>query len=477
MESDSYMKENPLRVKNTKGWVITACTFLIILPVTGVLSCYGVILVELQHEYKDLSDTKAGWIGSLAFGIMFASSPLSTGLFKRYSHRLVAIIGVLMCCAGLVASSFAYSANFLFFSYSLVFGIGSNFVDNTSLHLIGVHFPRKNSARATCFATLGWSVGALAMNPLAEILCSKYGWRWTWRIFGAFTFVVGILVVAFEPRTAHGFSALDDDCKKPETEIMVVSSTDEKKRPLARKPNHQQTTTEYIKTFMKALQAPGIILWFMGNIFLNLSLIFPFVNMMKFMTTSGISKANAAMVLLVVGVGDFIGRFLSTVFGDHICFPTIYIYPIFSVIMAGTTYSLVFANTYAHLIVYAIVIGTCTGIVNSMLFKATMDLFGSKILAESWTISLLAAGIGVMVGPTVAGLSYDITGSFNIAFFISTGFFLTGLVLTLAIPYCQRKADWRPEPMKKNEHVIQETVGIFATPKDEELVDHYVTAV
>ncbi|XP_033115807.1 monocarboxylate transporter 2-like [Anneissia japonica] len=480
--TEVQINNHAFSLKNKRGWLVTFCTFCIILPVTGILSSFGVMLVELQREYPDLSDTKAGWIGSLAFGIMFGSSPLSTGLFKRYSHRIVATVGVLMCCAGLVASSFAHNVNFLFVSYSLVFGIGSNFVDNTSLHLIGLHFPRKNSARATCFATLGWSVGALSMNPMAEILCQKYGWRWTYRVFAAFTLVVGLAVITFEPRTVHTFTALKEECykepvdKKPELEVMVISSGEEKKQVLLKRKNHQ-TTTEYIKLFMKALQAPGILLWFFGNISLNLSLIFPFVNMVKFMTTIGISLRGAAFILLCVGIGDFIGRFTSTIVGDHLPFPSIYVYPIFSSIMAAATCSLVVADTYVHLIIYAIVIGVCTGIVNSMLFKATMDLFGSKILAESWTISLLAAGIGVMVGPTVAGLSYDKTGSFEIAFYISTGFFLCALLLTLAIPYAQKKAGWRPEPPEKNGHVMQETVGIFATPRGEEIVHDYITTL
>ena len=49
------------------------------------------------------------------------------------------------------------------------------------------------------------------------------------------------------------------------------------------------------------------------------------------------------------------------------------------------------------------VVGYFTGVVNSMLFKACIDLFGAKILAEAWTLTLLGAGIGIAVGPTVAG--------------------------------------------------------------------------
>ena len=47
--------------------------------------------------------------------------------------------------------------------------------------------------------------------------------------------------------------------------------------------------------------------------------------------------------------------------------------------------------------------GYFIGVVNSMLFKACIDLFGAKILAEAWTLTLLGAGFGIAVGPTVAG--------------------------------------------------------------------------
>ncbi len=101
----------------------------------------------------------AGWIGGLGFGIMFAASPISTGLFKKFGHRIVAIVGTILCSVGLLASSFVPSPHLLFLTYSLLMGVGSNFVDNTTLNLVGSYFPRKNSARSTCFATLGWSIG------------------------------------------------------------------------------------------------------------------------------------------------------------------------------------------------------------------------------------------------------------------------------------------------------------------------------
>lgn len=101
----------------------------------------------------------------MAFGIMFAASPISTGLFKRFGHRKVAVVGVILCSAGLLLSAAVPNPYYLFVTYSLLFGVGSNFIDNTSLNLVGTYFPRKNSARASCFATLGWSIGQYKSFP------------------------------------------------------------------------------------------------------------------------------------------------------------------------------------------------------------------------------------------------------------------------------------------------------------------------
>lgn len=58
-------------VKNKWGWLVTFNTFLIIMPVTGVLSSWGVIFVELQKEFPDLTDLEAGMYYTLQFYVIF----------------------------------------------------------------------------------------------------------------------------------------------------------------------------------------------------------------------------------------------------------------------------------------------------------------------------------------------------------------------------------------------------------------------
>ncbi|XP_054759309.2 uncharacterized protein LOC129265327 [Lytechinus pictus] len=553
---------------------------------------------------------------------MFAASPISTGLFKRFGHRKVAIVGVLLCSAGLLLSAAVPNPYYLFATYSLLFGVGSNFIDNTSLNLIGTYFPRKNSARASCFATLGWSIGSLALNPAVEILCEKFGWRKTFIILGCCLLVHGLVCAAlfrkkidyveieiseeedsenreeyynddeintgddvFKAQQTNGYipvkgnfqigepvllstqlstieesalsneninqnchtgtapvqrkesvsfapttqlpsdgeeglprndsnvsqmssngsrkdsrsnsrgrqgssnSGKNDQNGRKESSISRKDSTGKMRRNSSMSsrrdsivsfirrdstwsrrdstrsrripipdntPKH--TTKQYIKAFLHTMKAPGILLWGAANILMNMSLIFPFVNFIKYMETIGIPSAKGVHVLMVFGLSDMVGRGSSAMFGDYIPFHTVYVYPICNLIMGAVTMCLLVIDTIPGLYGYAIVVGTLTGIVNSMLLKVSMDLFGHKLLAEAWTLTLLAAGIGITFGPSIAGASYDLTQSFDVAFYIGGGIYLLAAVVTLAIPFVQRWKKWVPEKKSKP--------GLDALPED-----------
>lgn len=616
--------------KNSWGWLVTFCTFLLILPVTGILSSFGVIFVKLQAQY-DISDFALGWIGSVAFGLMFAASPISTGLFKRYGHRKVAIVGVIFCSAGLLLSAAVPHPYYLFATYSLLFGVGSNFIDNTSLNLVGTYFPRKNSARASCFATLGWSIGSLSLNPAIEILCERFGWRMTFIILGCCLLVHGLICAAFftkkvdyvvvelpdeDESEEKGEYYYDDEIEKAEESevfkkpvngyIPVVSNAKMSENLLttqlstidearsneninqnchnatatsavtrkesvsfaagtqlpssevtgqdettSRKDSNgsraesnisrnnsdlsmsrngsmgsqvrrdsstrrdgsvkgrqngnarrdsvgngrrtssmsrrdsliprrdsivsfirrdstwsrrdstrsmkiavpdntpKHTTKQYIKAFFNTMRAPGILLWVIANILMNMSLIFPFVNFIKYMETIGIPSAKGVHVLMVFGLCDMVGRGGSALFGDYIPFHTVYVYPICNLIMGAVTMCLLVITTMEGLYGYAIVVGVLTGVVNSMLLKVSMDLFGHKLLAEAWTLTLLAAGIGITFGPSIAGASYDLTQSFDTAFYIGGGIYILASFVTLLIPLVQRRKGWVPEKKSK----------------------------
>ena len=61
----------------------------------------------------------------------------------------------------------------------------------------------------------------------------------------------------------------------------TASASSRKKSVIEPMIADKHTIKDYIKMFSQTFQAPGILLWLSANVWMNLSLIFPFVNMVS----------------------------------------------------------------------------------------------------------------------------------------------------------------------------------------------------
>ncbi|XP_070576548.1 monocarboxylate transporter 14-like [Ptychodera flava] len=183
-------------------------------------------------------------------------------------------------------------------------------------------------------------------------------------------------------------------------------------------------------------------LWIVGNVLAYLSLLFPFVNMIKFMTTIGIPELRGAFALTIMGIADLLGRITTSLVGDRLPFHVIYLYCLSYVVMALSIFSLLLITSFSGMVIFVSGFGFCTGVINSLLFKACMDLFGMEILPEAWTLTDVASGLAVMVGPSIAGVTYDHTQSFRVAFYIGGGLYILATLIFLCIPRVQKRKIW-----------------------------------
>ena len=66
------------------------------------------------------------WVGSVAIVLTLFTGHLSAALVTRFGYRITTLIGGAFCAMSLIASSFVENMLVLFFTYSLVFGLGSS---------------------------------------------------------------------------------------------------------------------------------------------------------------------------------------------------------------------------------------------------------------------------------------------------------------------------------------------------------------
>ena len=122
-------------------------------------------------------------------------------VINKISFRITFSIGLLLCALSLLASSFVTSEHYLFFTYSLPFGVGSSILFVLGSLLTGTYFPpsSKYHILATVGISLGSPLGFLVMNPLTNALLKYYenDWQIVQRMYSGTTFLFIFLSFPF----------------------------------------------------------------------------------------------------------------------------------------------------------------------------------------------------------------------------------------------------------------------------------------
>ena len=124
------------------------------------------------------------------------ASPQAGYLCDRFGCRITTCFGGLLCITGLISTSFLQSLTPMYFTYSLVFSLGTCFIFNSCFLVIGQYFEEKLST-ATGIVALGASFGVLYTGPLLQVLLDLYGWRGALKITAACFALVCVISLAF----------------------------------------------------------------------------------------------------------------------------------------------------------------------------------------------------------------------------------------------------------------------------------------
>ena len=85
----------------------------------------------------------------------------------------------------------------LFFTYSLLFGLGCSCTFSTGVVVISKYFKKRQSL-ANGLLNAGSAVGVLVMGPTLEALVKALGWKTSYRIMAGVAFVLCSLAIIFD---------------------------------------------------------------------------------------------------------------------------------------------------------------------------------------------------------------------------------------------------------------------------------------
>ncbi|XP_033760794.1 monocarboxylate transporter 5-like [Pecten maximus] len=190
----------------------------------------------------------------------------------------------------------------------------------------------------------------------------------------------------------------------------------------------------------KLFRNPVFIVFFVVIFFSMVSYHSLFNIVPPFADEIGLSGEDGALVLLVFGATDLIGRIgfgllmdiFSTTKQRHIIFTTCV-----SVCAVGVILTPMFRSLLT-LSLFMASYGCFAGGYNANAMIVVVDKVGLKVLPSAWGFICLSASIAMLINPWASGLIKDSTGTWSHAFRFTGSMSLMAVILLLLMPYIEK---------------------------------------
>jgi MFS family permease len=373
------------------GWIVVAAVFVITFVSFGIAFCFSAFIEALQLQFN-ATRGEVSLIFALSGFLYFALGPVSGSLADRIGPRWVVVFGMLTIAAGLLLTSRAQSLWQVYLAYGLGIGIGVGFCYVPAIGTVQRWFTLRRGV-ATGLAVAGIGSGTLVMPPVAAALIAQGGWRGSYLMLALLPVVIGVaaaLLLVHSPQL-HG--------RLPDGE------------PLApRSPERDQIRQEIGPTTRGALRSRPFWLLYGGSFLVSLGEYLPFVHLAPYARDHGLSEHTGLFLVSLFGTGSLAGRFAMGGIADRFGRSRS-----LAATFAGMAVMLLWwadSTSFWALAVFALVFGAGYGGHIAILPAISADYFGGR--NGSGIFGLLATnfGFGSLLGPALAGLTFDLTASY-----------------------------------------------------------------
>ncbi len=399
------------------GWAILALTFTNLSIEGGAKSIQPVLLVAFRdHFQRSAALTSAlfsvsGIVGAIAY-------PFLGRLLDRFGPRVMFPIAGVVLLVGWLASSRASELWQLFIFYSVIATLGQVTLSSFSATAtLAPWFPRSKGL-VLGLADSGNPAGHAMVVPLAQLIVQTMGWRAAYQIFGvAFFLLAAPLNLLFQRRPP-----------KPEA-AETESPAEGEALPAPKIP------------VGRVLAAPAVWVLLAARGIASTSHQMTTVHIIAFLIFSGYDGFEAALALGVAGLLGIGGRpgfgMLSDVIGREIVFTMS-----MGMVCLAILLVLVFGDggSWWVLVGFVGLIGLSDGLSGLLIGAKAADLHPPEVLGAVMGVVEVGRGMGIAVGPVLAGILFDRNQDYTMAFSVAIGLLLAAMALVWAVRFVQRPA-------------------------------------
>jgi MFS family permease len=406
------------------GWWITLACSLIGLYVAGAIffgftAFFEPIAAEFGWSYTQISFAVS--LRGLEMGIF---APLVGFLADYFGSRKVLFVGTITTGAGLILLGQTQSLTMFYCAFVLLaFGAGgcTSVVTMTAV----ANWFHKKAGIALGVVGSGLGAGGLMVLLIVRLI-DLYQWRTTLIILGLGMWAIGIplsLVIRNRPEN-YGYL--------PDGEMPGISS------------QSHGIQDEGVEIGLKEAFKMRTFLYLNLVEFVRMmTIIAVFTHIMPYLSSVVMPRATAGMVTAAIPLIGIIGRFGFGWLGD------IYDKKHVLAVTMGLVFLGMLALSFVHMrwIIIPFLILYPLGHGGSMVVRSAMvrEYFGRDSFGKMLGIIMGSASIGGIIGPTLAGWSYDTWGSYRPIWHVFLGLLVIGITLILKL---------KPVPVKKTKRLF-----------------------
>ena len=370
-----------------KPWIVILCAATIVTLAMGIRQSFGLFLPQMSADIG-ISRSDFGLamaLQNLLFGLV---QPFVGAIADKHGAGRVVLAGSLLYATGLLSAAFAGSALGLHISFGLLIGMAQSattFV--VVLGAVGRVVSAEQRSTAFGIVTAGGSLGQFLVVPLASRLLGSIGYHETLWIMSGMVALCGLLAIGVAGRG--------------EGQGVAIAEEQSVREALREAAGHR-----------------GYWLLNAGFFVCGFHIAFIATHLPAYLNDKGLGIDIGAQVLALVGLFNIVGSYVFGRAGDLLrqkyVLSALYtarsgVIALFLFLPLSHASALVFAGAMGFL--WLGTVPLTSGIVGR--------IFGIRYLSMLYGIVFLSHQLGSFFGAWMAGLIYDATGSYDIAWGIA----------------------------------------------------------
>merc|ERR1719412_2938644 len=301
------------------GWVVVAASFLCNMVLDGIGYSFGILLEPLMEHYGEGKGV-ISMVGSILAGAIMLVGPISSLAVNKFGPRKTCVAGAVLSSLAIFTSTFSPNVYLLMVLYGALGGFGLGLMYVPAVTAVGYWFEKKRSL-VTGISTCGSGFGTIVFAPVVTALESNLGWQWCNRIVAGFCLLCTLLGMTMKPvpRRAKDEEDSITELKKQTEERPIIKQQEAPDTCCATKEAPKEEAKEAAKGngYLTVIKNVPFLCVMLANLPAVMGLYIPYMFLPGITQQRGLSEADSALLISLIGFFNTGGRIVSGAITDH----------------------------------------------------------------------------------------------------------------------------------------------------------------